>query len=487
MTSKIFFNYRREDDPSAAGRLFDQLEQAFGADELFMDVDSIAPGLDFVKELDDQVAQCDVVLAVIGRAWLQSADDSGQRRLDNPADFVRIEIESALKRDKRVIPVLVNEAQMPSADDLPETLKPLARRHAVRLSHDSFRPDSERLVKALKSALAEEANKREQLAQQQHEARKRQEAEEAAQRQAEEEQRRREARPQEAEEQAERERQAAPPRRAVDRPVSGNRRRWLLGGGAALAAIAVGVVAILTIERSYGPGETFRDCAECPEMVVIPAGAFLMGSPEKEAGRSNNEGPLREVTISAFAIGRYEVTFPEWDACVAAGSCSHEPEDAWGRGRQPVMRVSWNDAQEYVGWLSEKTGERYRLPSEAEWEYAARAGTTTRYAFGDEIAEAQANFGTDKTTGVGSYPANSWGLHDMHGNVWEWVEDCSRGNYDSAPTDGTAWLQGDCSARVLRGGSWGSKPEGLRSASRYYGFRPDFRNGIIGFRVARTL
>ena len=213
------------------------------------------------------------------------------------------------------------------------------------------------------------------------------------------------------------------------------------------------------------PGRVFRDCPECPEMVVVPAGSFMMGSPSHEAGRGDDEGPRHRVTIEKpFAVGKYEVTFAEWDACVADGGCGgHRPEDeGWGRGRRPVINVNWDDAKAYVRWLNRKTGKQYRLPSEAEWEYAARAGTTTRYNWGDDIGRNRANcngcgsrWDRKQTAPVGSFRANVFGLHDVHGNVWEWVEDCLNYNYAGAPADGSPWTDGDCTlAAVLRGGSW---------------------------------
>ena len=238
------------------------------------------------------------------------------------------------------------------------------------------------------------------------------------------------------------------------------------------------------------PGERFRDCAECPEMVVIPAGSFLMGSPESEGGRNRTEGPQHRVTIPApFAVGAYEVTFEEWDACVSDGGCGgYRPNDnGWGRGRRPVIHVSWNDAAVYVTWLRGKTGKEYRLLSEAEWEYAARAGTTTRYSFGDGITPSDANYGGNigKTQRVGSYRANGFGLYDVHGNVWEWVQDCWNWSYAGAPNNGEAW-GGDCSFRVFRGGSWLGISGDLRSADRLRG-RSGIRSSNVGFRVARTL
>ena len=226
-------------------------------------------------------------------------------------------------------------------------------------------------------------------------------------------------------------------------------------------------------------------------MVVLPAGSFMMGSPESEEGRHANEGPAHRVEIGEpFAVGAYEVTFEEWDACVVAGGCAgYRPADrGWGRGKRPVIHVSWEDAQEYVEWLRGKTGEGYRLLSEAEWEYAARAGSQTRYSFGDEITESDANYGMNmgKTQPVGSYGANGYGLYDMHGNAWEWVQDCWNDNYEGAPTDGDAWKSGNCGHRVLRGGTWNYSPWFLRSVLRGGGYTSS-RGDDYGFRVARTL
>ena len=252
------------------------------------------------------------------------------------------------------------------------------------------------------------------------------------------------------------------------------------------------------------PGRVFRDCDSCPELVVIPAGTFQMGSPASEEGRYDNEGPRRRVTLRSFAMGVKEVTFDEWDACVRGGGCYGRPDDeGWGRGARPVINVSTGAAQRYVSWLSEITGARYRLPSESEWEYAARAGTTTPFHTGSTISTDQANYngnhvygsgrgGTyrERTTPVGTFAPNAFGLYDMHGNVYEWVEDCWHDDYRGAPSDGTAWTRGgDCRyrvLRVLRGGSWFSVPRGVRSAFRNWYFdggRLDF----AGFRVSRTL
>jgi formylglycine-generating enzyme required for sulfatase activity len=237
--------------------------------------------------------------------------------------------------------------------------------------------------------------------------------------------------------------------------------------------------------------ETFRDCPECPELIIVPVGEFMMGSPENEAERNDNEGPVHLVSVRLpYAIGKYEVMLAEWDACVAAGGCSgYRPDnEGWGRVQRPVINVSYADAKAYTAWLSRKTGHGYRLPSEAEWEYAARAGTNTRYHFGNSINLSQANFGSSKykTVPVGSYPSNAFGLHDVHGNVWEWTEDCWNESYAGAPSDTIVWKAGDCHRRVLRGGSWSDISGNIRLAYRHW---LDIRNRNIsnGFRVVRTL
>ncbi len=218
--------------------------------------------------------------------------------------------------------------------------------------------------------------------------------------------------------------------------------------------------------RSRQPGETIRDALSSggtgPEMVVIPAGSFRMGCVSGVGCYGDDEKPVHQVTIpAAFAVGKYEVTFAEWDACVSAGGCGHRPEDRWGRGRHPVMRVSWDDAQTYVRWLSSQTGASYRLLSESEWEYAARAGSSTAYNWGNQIGSGRANcdgcgsqWDDSQTAPVGAFSPNAFGLHDMHGNVYEWVRDCWNESYSGAPSDGSAWQTGNCSRRVLRGGSW---------------------------------
>jgi formylglycine-generating enzyme required for sulfatase activity/uncharacterized caspase-like protein len=296
------------------------------------------------------------------------------------------------------------------------------------------------------------------------------------------------------------------------------------------------------------PGTVFDDCGDCPPMVVIPAGEFTMGSPAPETGRWDNEGPQRKVRIARpFALGRNEVTFAEFERFVEESGYKTEAErnvgkkgcfgfnrvapeatkSEWQPGRtwrdpgidqntdrDPVVCVSWNDAKAYTSWLSKKTGKTYRLPTEAEWEYAARAGTKTSRYWGDNPSQAcvysnvgdqstyrtafrrtfsrpaerrhECNDGRYYTAPVGSYKANAFGLYDILGNVWEWTEDCGSPSYKGAPTDGSALLTGDCSRRVIRGGGWGSEPRTVRSASRARD-PYDNRTTSIGFRLARTL
>jgi formylglycine-generating enzyme required for sulfatase activity len=275
-------------------------------------------------------------------------------------------------------------------------------------------------------------------------------------------------------------------------------------------------------ERTARPKEQFRECAECPVMVVVRAGSYMMGSTPAEITADNeksgtpkgpdhatdHEGPRHEVTfMRPFAVGRFEVTFEEWDACVTGGGCTHSPHDghmqgsgraqtSWGRGRRPVINVSWDDiTKQYLPWLSRKTERTYRLLTEAEWEYAARAGTKTRYAFGDSISTSQrghylkegelgpSGVVVGSTVRVGLFGWNAFGLHDTHGNVSEWVQDCYHKSYHGAPSDGSAWTTGDCLFRVVRGDDWrGPAPLTYRSRSR-----TDERESSRGFRVGRTL
>ena len=250
-------------------------------------------------------------------------------------------------------------------------------------------------------------------------------------------------------------------------------------------------------EKAVKPGQSFKECAaDCPQMIVVPSGSFMMGSATTEPGHPPLEEPQHKVTIARpFAVSKYELTFADWDACAADGDCSADiDDDRWGRGQQPVINVTWEEAQRYVAWLSQMTGKTYRLLSEAEYEYAASAETTTAYPWGDEVGKNNANcngcgsrWDGKETAPVGSFPPNKFGLYDMVGNIWEWIADCAYTNYIGAPTDGSAWIQGgNCKNHVVRGGCWGLDPSSVRSADRS-GVATEGRGNYLGFRVARAL
>jgi formylglycine-generating enzyme required for sulfatase activity len=604
MAGKIFIDYRRGDAPDSTGRLYDRLETEFSAGDLFMDVEGhIKPGDDFVDVLSRQVAQCDVLLAIIGPRW----EELLRKRQEEGDDFVAIEIKAALDQEKRVIPVLVGGAGMPRAEILPESMRALARRNAVGLRPERFRADCQGLITALKESLAaaekERAARTEAERQAVEAARHEAEAQAAARARAAEERGREQAAAglsaneiRKAEELAswdfvkdrndvqdlrdhlarfpggtteryaltrlegliwaglgpaptlpqlrayldefpkganagaaqaraavlEREAQAAKaadergrqetaawaaasasatpealkaflsawPNGAYAKQARQQVREQTLGPLRRRIAVAVGVAGLLA--GVVGAAVSFRSTFREPEMVLVPAGEFTMGSNDY-----SDEKPPHKVKIAkAFEVGKYEVTFDEWQACVDDSGCTSNkaPDDrGWGRGRRPVINVSWEDAKEYTAWLSRKTGKAYRLLTEAEWEYAARAGTTTKFSFGDDDRELgehawfNANSG-GRTQVVGQKKANTLGLHDMHGNVWEWVEDCWHDSYKGASADGSTWTTSctDGSRRVVRGGSWGGSPRDLRSASRIWDSTGGRFNNL-GFRVGRTL
>ncbi|MCE4223531.1 SUMF1/EgtB/PvdO family nonheme iron enzyme [Methylobacterium sp. C25] len=236
-------------------------------------------------------------------------------------------------------------------------------------------------------------------------------------------------------------------------------------------------------------GETFRDCDTCPELVVVPSGEFAMGSTDSEF-----EKPQHRVTLAKpFAVGRYEVTFAQWDACAAAKACRADIDDhGFGRADRPVIDVSWDEAQVFVKWLSSQTKQAYRLPSEAEWEYAARAGSRSVFPWGAAAGNAKANCDdcssnpSRTTLPVGSFRPNAFGLFDTAGNAAEWVDDCWNGSYRSAPSDGSSWRTGQCQMRVLRGGAFANKANAARSSARFR-YDRDVRYYTNGFRVARDL
>jgi formylglycine-generating enzyme required for sulfatase activity len=283
-----------------------------------------------------------------------------------------------------------------------------------------------------------------------------------------------------------------------------------------LAEVSGNAFANAGTENFPAAGTVIRDCPLCPVMVVVPAGQFEMGSPPSELDRSMPEDPRHVVSIAKpFAVGKYEVTFLEWETCMADQACAQVDDMGWGRGRRPVINIDYEQAVGYAKWLSKKTGKNYRLLSEAEWEYSARAGTDTARFWGNgtvracefaNVFDVSAEVDLEavlegklpwksmncddtyvNTAPVGSFKANAFGLHDMLGNVWEWVEDCWNDNYSGAPNDGRAWLTGDCSQHIRRGGgSSFNHPYTVRSAFRLWD-KLSFRSDELGFRLARTL
>jgi formylglycine-generating enzyme required for sulfatase activity len=244
-------------------------------------------------------------------------------------------------------------------------------------------------------------------------------------------------------------------------------------------------------ENSLISGTVFRDCLACPEMSVIPSGTFLMGSTRGK----KRELPVTKITIrNPLAVSRYEITFDEWDACYTARGCSKRPSDrGWGRGKRPVINVLLTDIAEYLSWLTKKTGHVYRLPSESEWEYAARAGSQTEFSWGNQMQIGAANCrncGTEwsglKSAPVGQFKPNAWGLYDVHGNVLEYVTDCWTTSHDKVPTDGSPIITKGCLSKVVKGGAWYYLPKVSRSASRARNDKRVF-SYFIGFRAFREI
>ena len=484
-TPSIFISYRHSADSElAASRLAEDLRRYFAREQVFQDFVSIDPGADFVEALERGLEICAALLVVIGPNWLGVVDDKGRRRLDLADDWVRREVAESLRRPGvRVFPVLLDDTRMPGVDDLPEELRPLTRRQAYPLTVRHWANDVAKLVEYL---------------------------------------------------------QRVP---GLGRPSSEN----TPPSGGARQEIQSPTKTVTAKDHSAGsaappaewvPGEVFRDGDDCPEMVVIPAGQFLMGSPKPEAGRLISEEPEHWVRIAKpFALGHGTVTVGEFSRFVEASDYKTEAERSpeqgiwaldrdkaeWAQAkdknwrnpgfaqddRHPVVGVNWNDAQAYVKWLGEKTGKAYRLPSEAEWEYAARAWTTSARFWGDDPNHAchyanladrslktthpkwpwpihECDDGYVETAPVGSFAPNAFGLYDMIGNVWEWQQDCWNESYRGAPDDGRAWESGRCGRRVVRGGSWGDGPVLARAAFRL-GVEPGNRNNNTGFRLARTL
>jgi formylglycine-generating enzyme required for sulfatase activity len=443
--SKVFISYRRGDSQYQAQRIYDALIRVLPKDQVFMDIGTIGPGIDFVDMLERWVNECDLLLALIGAGWVDAIDPrTGKRRLDDENDFVRIEVREALKRGIPVVPVILDGARMPEASELPDDLKRLIRRQAEFVEFRTFDTDVARLIDRL----------------------------------------------------------------------------GLTGSSKPILAKPT-ATPVLSKQRA------FKDFPEAPEMISVPKGYFIMGSPPDERGRSNYEGPRHEILIPQdFAIGRYPVTKGEFAAFVAAsryaprGGAYTWTGREWALGSRnswqnpgldqddshPVVCVNSQDVDAYIAWLNTKvSGKGYRLPSEAEWEYACRAGTASPFWWGATITAAQANYNGNyiyegggakgeyrqKTLPVHSFEPNPWGLYQMLGNVWERCQDrWNESSYKEKPValneSGAALMTGDSEHCVVRGGSWESEPARLRAA---YRTRGSLRNRYSdrGFRVVKVL
>ena len=518
----IFISYRRGDSEGQARALSIELAKYVGEDSVFMDVDSIALGRDFRQALHERLESCDAMLALIGPNWLDIKDGAGKRRLEDPDDYVRQEVATALIRNIPVTPVLLQGATMPAPDRLPDDLKDLAFRNGFELSHTRWHSDVREMASDWGSRAMFEVWKA-------HRRRSRSDAQ----------------------------------ARGAAKALGWLTRRRALGAAAVVVAAAGSAIAVPSLRRlltkpakptlrpvSFDYATVDEKGARLPtqtssasiftqmvspgvgvDMVAIPGGAFTMGSPIYEPERRPNEGPQRLVTLSPFFIGAWPVTQAQW----AAVALTHPAKKSYGLdaflsffkgGDLPVESVTWNEADEFCGRLSEIAGREYRLPSEAEWEYACRAGTTGPFNMGPTITTELANYcGTGgaicgenngnsiasdvydgvtygsgaydqgptgqfrgTTTKPGTFPPNRFGLYDMHGNVWEYCLDTASPTYADAPSDGAANLSGSPGGeKILRGGSWSHNPAICRSAYRdmIAADNPGWQ-GRIGLRVVCT-
>jgi len=536
--STVFISYRRENTAGEARALFNDLVARLGENSVFMDVDSIALGRDFRSVLQETNASCDLMLVLIGRNWVDARDEAGRVRLENPADYVRLEIEAGLKRDIAVTPVLVQGAHMPAPEDLPAEIRNLAYRNGFELSHNRWESDFQEMVRRLDLDGGTPDHQIRPVGSQR-------------------------LTPAPTESQSVSSASAIsktePQRRLLRRGLPLTRRQTL--GVAALAVVGIGAaIAASSIRRLMSRPSVRTISFEAPsvdetgmliqpgkysaaiftealglnaglDMVSIPAGGFMMGSPLQEPERQPNEGPQHHVTVAAFFIGASPVNQAQWAAVVSAHPdrihVDLDPNPSFFKGIDlPVESITWNQADEFCLRLAAITGRAYRLPSEAEWEYSCRAGTGTPFNFGPTITPELANYcGTGgavcgdsggksvasdvyndvkygsgaygqgpagifrgTTTRPGTFPPNRFGLYDMHGNIWEYCLDKWADSYADAPLYGTAYLSGPTdSPRILRGGSWSHNPAICRSAYRD-SLDPSLSGwqGRIGLRVACT-
>jgi formylglycine-generating enzyme required for sulfatase activity len=478
--AKIVISYRHKDAPGMTRAIYQHLCHEYPNDSVFMDV-RIPLGADFPKHLNEVLNECDVLISVVGPRWL------GQRkgrpfRIHDEKDWIRLEIETALQRGIVILPVLVEHAHMPTESQLPASLQAFCFRIAAPVdSGRDFDGHMLGVVERINQILA---------------AGRKPGPWGAAVRS--------------------RGGGSVPVVRARPVPVDDELRQDGRPIGPETAASPgrfVPAAAKGRIEPVDDAASVFRDCDGGPEMVRIPCGRFIMGAAPDEEGSTNDERPQHEVTFAGkFALACFPVTFAQWAVAQADNGIDRAPSDhGWGAADRPVIDVSWEDAQKYVQWLSRKSGKRYRLPTEAEWEYAARAGGRMAFCWGPSISSKDANFDAryaygrakpgeyrKRTVAVDAFGPNTFGLYQMHGNVWEWCEDHWAGDHVGAPCDGTArveperaggmlgLLRAGVNLRVVRGGSWKALPKDLRSARRS-SFPQDYRANVIGFRVARSL
>lgn len=551
--SGIFVSYRRDDSSGHAGRLSDRLVEHFGKERIFMDIDTIEPGEDFVTVIENAVGSCEILIAIIGRNWLTGTGGT-TGRLDNPTDFVRLEIATALSRDIRVIPVLVQRASMPKPQDLPEDLAKFARRNAVELSDLRWQSDVDQLIAVMERVLAkreaavlagaesqseaerqrredeqkrlateqvrvaeEEANERvaaqrpreeKELERREAEERARHEAREAARlraedeivhakagepKRADEERLATEARFRESDLAAKAKQLESATEITAEVPMPADKDRHVVLIALASLIVLVAAVALIWLMQSsrnrapaqLSPAIVSRTPGAVVlnqigmELVYVPAGSFMMGASNLSNFVSINEKPVHRVTFrEGFHMGKYEVTQAQWTRIMGTN-----PSHFTGNNL-PVEQVSWYDAQDFIRKLNEMNdGYTYRLPSEAEWEYTCRAGTTGDFAGDMDAMTWYSDNSGSKTHPVGSKQSNAFGLYDMHGNVTEWCQDLFRDNYEGSPVDGSAWENAPVAgSRVVRGGSWSFSV--LPAHSAYRNERPpDSRENTIGFRL----
>ncbi|MCP4141375.1 MAG: SUMF1/EgtB/PvdO family nonheme iron enzyme [Chloroflexi bacterium] len=542
---RIFISYRRADSAGYAGRIYDRLVAHFGEDAIFMDVDAIEGGLDFVKVLEDAVQSCDVLIALIGKQWLNIKDKEGKRRLDNPEDFVRIEIATALDRDIRVIPVLVDGIDMPHSTELPENLKALARRNALQINHHSFNPDVHRLIQHSESALneAEESKLMKAAALQAEREKAEKEAQIRAKIDKDQEKGRRKHNSKLVQRSA---RQAKRAERKYKWDISFSRIRYRLAVvfdyvrlyylyiflGLFLIGVIIyslyyasniipipsstseptktkTIIASATDTQLVSPTEKHQPTStltpipptktlsptptplleeisdidlagnEIP-MRLVPAGEFIMGSDDGDA----DERPMHDVYLDAYYIDRHEVTNALFKACVETGTCQ-EPTDTTYYSRvsgaqKPVVYVTWGMAETYCEWRGS------RLPTEAEWEKAARGTDGRVYPWGSEDSCKHANYSSCQgdiiEVGYSQYSQSPYGIYDMTGNVWEWVSDWYLENYyQKTPSDNPLGPTSG-NSRVVRGGSWETGGDNVTTSERG---GVDRENNKIGFRCAK--